>query len=483
MSWFTNRPIMVKMASILALLVVFGVCVSLVDDWALSSLSRGQQQMYDQSSVALVRLTDLALGLADDQVMLQGIPATAPDDLTLVEQALTTHRAERYEQMDGYVEASAPQDLTALTSAFDAYWLAAEHALLELREDGPEASAVYVVNDVAWAASDYSRALGREAAHARDLASALNDEGTHVVDHRKVMLWAVTGGGLVVAVVLLVVVRRLTRTLRKTANAASSYTATATALSTLALEMARESEEASAQAGTAAAAAEQVSRHVGTVATGAEQMGASIAEIAGNASSAARIAAEATEVVLATNEQVARLGASSQEIGTVLRTITSIAEQTNLLALNATIEAARAGDAGKGFAVVAGEVKDLARATSKATEEIAHRIETIQSDTGRAVEAIGQISAIIEQIDDYSVMIAAAVEEQTITTAQMSRNVGEAATGACQIVGSVTTVAQIAAASTTAAAQVASTAQDMSCVSAAAARDILQYVWAPHEPT
>src|SRR6478736_9786971 len=116
-----------------------------------------------------------------------------------------------------------------------------------------------------------------------------------------------------------------------------------------------------------AAAAEQVSRNVQTVAAGADQMGASIREIAQNSTQAARIAGQATDVARSTNDQVARLGVSSQEIGNVVKVITTIAEQTNLLALNATIEAARAGEAGKGFAVVAGEVKELAQETAKAT--------------------------------------------------------------------------------------------------------------------
>ncbi|WP_263120130.1 methyl-accepting chemotaxis protein [Cellulomonas sp. RIT-PI-Y] len=206
------------------------------------------------------------------------------------------------------------------------------------------------------------------------------------------------------------------------------------------------SDETSAQAGVVAAAAEQVSRNVQTVAAGAEQMGASIREIAQNASQAAKVAGQATDAAAVTNDQVAKLGDSSVEIGNVVKVITSIAEQTNLLALNATIEAARAGEAGKGFAVVAGEVKELAQETAKATEDIARRVEAIQADTSGAVVAIGEISTIIQSINDYQMTIASAVEEQTATTTEMSRSVAEAATGSGEIANNITGVA--AAAST-----------------------------------
>ncbi|QIK84300.1 methyl-accepting chemotaxis protein [Sanguibacter sp. HDW7] len=204
-------------------------------------------------------------------------------------------------------------------------------------------------------------------------------------------------------------------------------------------------EETSARAGVVAAAAEQVSRDVQTVAAGAEQMSASIREIAQNAAEAASVAATATSQAATTSETIARLGASSQEIGAVVRAITSIAEQTNLLALNATIEAARAGEAGKGFAVVAGEVKELAQETARATEDIARRVEAIQADTDGAVTAIGEITHIVGQINDYQMTIASAVEEQTATTNEMSRSVTEAATGSSEIARSITGVATASA--------------------------------------
>jgi methyl-accepting chemotaxis protein len=204
--------------------------------------------------------------------------------------------------------------------------------------------------------------------------------------------------------------------------------------------------ESSTQATVVAAAAEQVSTNVQTVAAATEEMSASIRQIAKNSHDAVGVATKAVQAAQTANTTVSRLGASSAEIGDVIKVINSIAAQTNLLALNATIEAARAGEAGKGFAVVAGEVKDLAQETSKATEDIRRRIDAIQIDAEAAVEAIGQISGIIEQINDTQATIASAVEEQTATTNEMSRHVSEAATGAAEIASSITGVAAAAAA-------------------------------------
>jgi methyl-accepting chemotaxis protein len=173
-------------------------------------------------------------------------------------------------------------------------------------------------------------------------------------------------------------------------------------------------------------------------------MGSSISEIAHNANEAAKVAAQAVTVAESTTGTVAKLGESSTEIADVVKVITGIAQQTNLLALNATIEAARAGEAGKGFAVVATEVKELAQETARATEDISRRVEAIQGDTAGAVEAIAEISAIIGRINDYQLTIASAVEEQSATTAEMSRNVTEAATGANEIAQNISGVASAA---------------------------------------
>jgi methyl-accepting chemotaxis protein len=145
-----------------------------------------------------------------------------------------------------------------------------------------------------------------------------------------------------------------------------------------------------------------------------------------------------------TTVTVSKLGDSSSEIGQVIKVITSIAQQTNLLALNATIEAARAGEAGKGFAVVANEVKELAKETARATEDISRKIEAIQTDTKAAVDAIASISGVIHQINDISSTIATAVEEQNATTNEMSRNVSEAANGSGEITSNIARVAEAA---------------------------------------
>jgi methyl-accepting chemotaxis protein len=209
-------------------------------------------------------------------------------------------------------------------------------------------------------------------------------------------------------------------------------------------QLSANAEETSAQTKVASAATLSVSQNLQTVATGAEEMGASIKEIAKNATEAAKVATSAVKVAETANATVSKLGESSVEIGQVIKVITSIAQQTNLLALNATIEAARAGEAGKGFAVVANEVKELAKETAKATEDISRKIEAIQTDTKAAVDAIGTISEVINQINGISSTIASAVEEQNATTNEMSRNVSDAARGSGEITSNLAGVAQAA---------------------------------------
>jgi methyl-accepting chemotaxis protein len=239
--------------------------------------------------------------------------------------------------------------------------------------------------------------------------------------------------------------RRATSTLRETVQALSVHaTGLAEASEGLAAtsqQSTSSTEVASQRAGYVADSAADMSRNIQTVAAGAEEMGASIREIAQNATQAVNVAARAVQVTENTNTVMAKLGESSAQIGNVIKVITSIAEQTNLLALNATIEAARAGDAGKGFAVVASEVKELAQETARATGDIGERVAAIQADTAGAVAAIGEISGIIAQINEFQTTIASAVEEQSVTTNEMSRSVTEAATAGTRVAETITEVA------------------------------------------
>lgn len=239
-------------------------------------------------------------------------------------------------------------------------------------------------------------------------------------------------------------VYKIRETLIQVRSTTDEVSAASERLDSTSQQITANSEETSAQANVVSDAAQHVGQNLQTVATGAEEMGASIKEIAKNATEAAKVAISAVKVAENTTATVSKLGDSSTQIGQVIKVITSIAQQTNLLALNATIEAARAGEAGKGFAVVANEVKELAKETAKATEDISRKIEAIQTDTKAAVDAIATISEVIKQINDFSGTIATAVEEQSATTNEMSRNVSDAARSSGEITSNISGVAQAA---------------------------------------
>lgn len=229
--------------------------------------------------------------------------------------------------------------------------------------------------------------------------------------------------------------------------------ASAEELSAVASQMTKNAGTTSDKSNAAAANSEEVSKGVRSVATNTEEMVASIKEIAKSSSDAASISKEAMKKAAETNSTINMLGEASVEIGNVIKVISSIAQQTNLLALNATIEAARAGDAGRGFAVVANEVKELAKQTAKATEEITSKISAIQDSSKQAVSAIGGISKVIEQINGISLTIAAAVEEQTATTNEVSRIMQESSSAVDGITNLVKTVSTAAVESAAGASQ------------------------------
>ncbi len=215
----------------------------------------------------------------------------------------------------------------------------------------------------------------------------------------------------------------LSSTARQLASGAAQTTNQSMVVATAAGEM-------SANMNGMAASTEQMSVNVNMVASAVEQLTTSISEVARSAEQAASVASTAAGMAGDGNAKISELGAAASEIGKVIEVIQDIAEQTNLLALNATIEAARAGDAGKGFAVVASEVKELARQTAAATDDIRRRIGGIQTSTGQAVRSIGEITDVIKKVNDVSRTIASAVEEQSITTRQIAKTVSETSAAA-----------------------------------------------------
>ena len=245
------------------------------------------------------------------------------------------------------------------------------------------------------------------------------------------------------------------------AAAARQVSAAADQLSVVSTQLAGGAEETSAQAGVVSAGAEEVSAIVSTLAASAEEMTASIGEISRSASRASDIAQLGVDAAEEASETVARLGTSSAEIQSVVKLITDIAAQTNLLALNATIEAARAGEVGKGFAVVAGEVKELAQQTAAATGNIAGRVEAITNGSEAAAAVIARISGVVTEINDTQVTIASAIEEQTATTHEMSRNVSETAVGATEIAANIAAVAVAAEQASSGAQATQATAQEL----------------------
>ena len=245
----------------------------------------------------------------------------------------------------------------------------------------------------------------------------------------------------------------LAETLALVANSAEKLAEASEELNAISQTMGMSSEQTALQAAAVASASEQVHQGVSAVAHGAEETSITIREVAHSAADAALVATQAVSVADGVNQTVAKLGKSSQEIDQVIKVITSIAEQTNLLALNATIEAARAGGAGKGFAVVANEVKELAKETAGATEDISRKIGTIQQDTEAAVNAIGEIAEIIRQIHGFQNTIASAVEEQSATMSEIGRTIDSAADGAREITNNLSGVAESAQATASGASQ------------------------------
>jgi methyl-accepting chemotaxis protein len=239
-------------------------------------------------------------------------------------------------------------------------------------------------------------------------------------------------------------VSKIRDTVRQIGDTSQTLAASAEEFTALSRQLSGNAAATSEQATSVSGASVQISSNVQAVAAAAEEMSVSIKEIAKNTADAERVASAAVEITESTNAAVGRLGENSAEIGIVVKVITSIAEQTNLLALNATIEAARAGEAGKGFAVVANEVKELAKQTAKATEDISNKIKMIQGSSAGAAEAIGRIGEIIGRIKEIQTSVANAVEEQAATASEIGKNINHLASASGEIAGNITKVAETA---------------------------------------
>ncbi len=240
---------------------------------------------------------------------------------------------------------------------------------------------------------------------------------------------------------------KLREIIRNVAENARLLSGASNRLLDLSTKMSNNSNDVSQKAYTVASAAEQMSNNMGSVSSAmaeasanvdlvagsVEEMGATVNEIAQNSERARAVTSDAVSRTKETSENVALLGKAAQEIGKVTETINEISDQTNLLALNATIEAARAGEAGKGFAVVANEIKELARQTAEATQQIKNRIENIQNTTMGTIAGIEDISKVIHEVNDIVTIIASAVEEQSVTTSQISTNINQTFMGISEV--------------------------------------------------
>jgi methyl-accepting chemotaxis protein len=246
---------------------------------------------------------------------------------------------------------------------------------------------------------------------------------------------------------------RMGNSLRVVQDNARQLAGAAEELQAVSLAVGHAAERTDQQAVTAASAAEEVSKTAQLTASGTQEMEASVHEIARHATESAKVSGEAAQTAQTAQVTMERLRSSSAEVGEVLKLINTIAARTSLLSLNATIEAARAGDAGKGFSVVATEVKELARQSADATEQIAQRVKAIQDDSGAAIEAFGSISGVIDRVNALQASIASAVEQQAATTQEMSKSVTETAGASGSIAQAVSGLAQEAKEAATGATQ------------------------------
>lgn len=254
----------------------------------------------------------------------------------------------------------------------------------------------------------------------------------------------------------------LRRSMSEFAQSSGQITDAAHQVTDLGTRMGEDARATTERSTAVSSAVSEVSEKIQTVSERADDLVLSVQDISDHAGQAADVAGRAVQLVQQTDAAFDRLRQSSQQIGQVIKLITTISEQTNLLALNATIEAASAGDAGRGFSVVAAEVKALANASAKAAEQVAQQIMTIQADTVGASESLSEINQIINQIDSIQGSITTAVQDQSTTTSLITLNMGEAAGASSRIVTDIRTVSDAASDTTGRATASLEAARDLS---------------------
>ena len=485
LQWWFDRTVRTKVLTVVTIASLVSVLVGFIGLQAVSETATRTQDLYQDNLLRIAAAGDMRTSLGDVRVATRdALIADTPEDSQIALDRIAGLEADFTGAAADYAAGGLLAEKQALleeaTQSFDDYVIAVDQTLgpLAVAQDfaGWRAANVSTAKPlVELAESDLDALRSQERAEGEAAAAAADDAYRSKRDLVVVLILAgvvlATSLGMFVAAglsagvtcvenvakalaagdltrasafgtrcelgsmsrALDAAVTNLRGVMNSVSSSADAVAASSEQLSASAAEISAAAEETSVQSQVVTASAEEVSRSVSTVAAGADEMTGAIREISQSVNEATRVAAQAVQEAEATTRTITKLGTSSQEIGAVVKAITSIAEQTNLLALNATIEAARAGEAGKGFAVVANEVKELAQETARATEDIARRVEAIQGDTSGAVDAISRISQVIGSINDYQLTIASAVEEQTATTNEMSRSVAEAASGSTQI--------------------------------------------------
>jgi methyl-accepting chemotaxis protein len=462
MTWFRNLSLSLKILTGFGLMAVVLVVIGWVGMHNLGVLNDKVKMLYEeemQPSLDVADLRALLWELRSNTWHLLGL--TNPDQAkTILDEGYELHRTIR-KQEEALLPKIRSEELRRkfleARDAIDEYVKIREEQILKRVAAGHREEALKSATLAGARLKAAFEALNRTVETTRASGQQMYQDSQALYESSRTILVAVALGGIVLGVAFslvptLAAVADLTE--RKRIEIATrklldgiieniqTLASSSQELTSVSQQMASSAEETRAQANVVSGAGEQMSNNAQSVSKSVEDLGASIREIAKSAHEAAKVATTGVEVANTTTATVAKLGESSAEIGKVLKVITSIAQQTNLLALNATIEAARAGEAGKGFAVVANEVKELAKETAKATEDIGQKIDAIRQVTGGAVEAIAQISKIIVQINDYQSTIASAVEEQSATAREIGISGADAARGSAEIARNIASVAQ-----------------------------------------